>query len=154
MEKNFTEDFARSLLRFKTIGKSFHNELDLHFGELMLMREIAENSADMGHAVCMSDIQSNLFITKPAVSQMLNSLERKDYIRREINTSDRRRIVVTLTPKGFEIMRGMQEQADRVIKEVISRFGEEDTKQLLGLLNRFADIFGELKSDSGFPGKN
>ena len=150
MDREFTEEFACSIFRFRKVGMAFSTKLDMHVGELFIMKKIAEDTAGSDHTVRVSDIQSSLFITKPAVSQMLNSLERKGYIKRGINTKDRRKIVITLTPEGLAVMDTMQEHADKKTREVISRLGEENAKQLVELFNRFADICEELKTDISF----
>nr|WP_162306303.1 MarR family transcriptional regulator [Brevibacillus laterosporus] len=41
---------------------------------------ITGNTSCPDKKVYVSDIQSNLYITKPAVSQMLNTLEKKGYV--------------------------------------------------------------------------
>ena len=110
-----------------------------------MMRLIAENALDSAENVYAADIQNGLHVSRPAISQMLNSLEEKGYIRREIDGRDRRRLLLTLTAKGEKIMQVMKGHANRVIAEIISRFGEENTTRLIGLLNRFADISDELK---------
>ena len=142
MDSDLKEQLARSMFRFKKIGIHFPPELGVHTGEFFLLRRIAKNSCSS-----VADIQSKLFITKPAVSQMFNSLEKKGYIKREIDSNDRRKFVVTLTPKGHEILQDMQEYFKKMLTEMISRFGEDNTRQFIELFNRFANISDQLNSE-------
>ena len=91
-----------------------------------------------------AELQKKLFISKPAVSQMYKSLEKKGYIYRETDKNDRRKVVVTLTPKGHEILQQVKEYFDDRLAEIITEFGEENTIQLIELFNRFADISESL----------
>ena len=148
MNRKLKDSLVRSIFRFKKVGFQFPPGSNLRMGELFVMRRIAENALDSDDNVYAADIQNGLHVTRPAISQMLNSLEDRGYICREIDERDRRRLIITLTPKGVNILEAMKEYADRVIAETISRFGEENTVRLISLLNRFADISDELKSET------
>ncbi|HHY20450.1 MAG TPA: MarR family transcriptional regulator [Bacilli bacterium] len=142
MDSDLKEQLARSMFRFKKAGIQFPTEYGVHTGEFFLMRRIARNAY-----ASVADIHSRLFITKPAVSQMYNSLEKKGYIKREIDSNDRRKFVVTLTPQGHEVLQRMQEYFNKMLGEMISRFGENNTIELIELFNRFADISDQLNSE-------
>lgn len=144
MDQTLKEELARSMFRFRKVGVTFPAELGVNMAELFVMGMISENGSY--GSICMSDIQNELFITKPAVSQILNTLEDKGFIIREINKNDRRKIVLTLTPKGAGFWEKMREYTDNIIIQIISRFGEENMKQLLKLFNHFADISEEVTS--------
>lgn len=148
MNRKLKDSLVRSIFRFKKVGFQFPPGSNLRMGELFVMRRIAENALDSDDNVYAADIQNGLHVTRPAVSQMLNSLEDKGYICREIDERDRRRLIITLTPRGESILKAMKEHADQVIAETILRFGEENTALLISLLNRFADISDELKSET------
>lgn len=149
MDSTLIEQLARSIFRFKKVGMTFQPEIDVSMGEIVVMNGIAKNASGLEQNISVSDIQNNLYITKPAVSQMLNSLEKKGYISREIDTNDRRKILVALTPKGQDIVKSMREYFNNMLSEIIDRLGEDNTIQLIELFNRFADISEELKSEKG-----
>jgi DNA-binding MarR family transcriptional regulator len=127
------------LHRFKKAEINFPPEIDMRMSELFVLKGIAEKTSG-------SDIRNGLCITKPAVSQLLNSLEKKEYIKRETEKSDRRKINVTLTPRGHEVLKEAIKFADSVLEMTISRFGEENTKQLIYLLTLLADISDEINN--------
>jgi DNA-binding MarR family transcriptional regulator len=93
------------------------------------------------HAMCES-----LVISKAAVSQMLGSLEKKGYIQREINPSNRRKIVITLTKKGKISIDNAEKSIDDLMMRIIERFGEENSRNLACLLNRFTESVDEIVS--------
>jgi DNA-binding MarR family transcriptional regulator len=94
----------------------------------------------------VSDLHNNIF-TKPAISQFLNALENKGYVRREIDRSDRRKITVSLTDEGRGILDESREKTDRLLEKVILRFGEEKTREFLGLLARMTDSMEEVRGE-------
>jgi DNA-binding MarR family transcriptional regulator len=142
---------ARTMFRFKKLGPFVPNRHDVHIGELAVMSRIARDVPDsrhMPHSV-LSEIRDELFISKAGVSQILNSLERKGYIRREINQCDRRKFILSLTPQGREILKDVHGMAQRVLDEVINRFGEENIRRFIALFDRFADITLAVKAEIG-----
>ena len=78
----------------------------LPFGEFLVLKIIRQLSQLPGgeDKVTASQIHSLGGISKPGISQILNSLENKELIRREIDKRDRRAIAVSLTPKGESVI--------------------------------------------------
>lgn len=148
MDNALKEQLMRSMFRIRKVGMTFHQGFDINMGEIVVMNGIAKNASGLDKKICVSDIQTNLYITKPAVSQIFSSLEKKGYISREVDTNDRRKILVTLTPKGHEVVKHMKDYSNKMLSEIISRLGEDDTKQLIDLFNRFADISEDLKTET------
>ncbi|MFA9379818.1 MAG: MarR family winged helix-turn-helix transcriptional regulator [Acetanaerobacterium sp.] len=148
MDETLKEQLVHAMLRFKKVGMTFPPGLDIRMGELFVMSGIAKRTSCPDKNVNVSDIQSNLYITKPAVSQMLNALEKKGYVIREIDKSDRRKIAVTLTDHGQDILKQTKEYTDQMLETVISRFGEENTWQLIKLFSLLSDITEDLKREA------
>ena len=144
MGSQLKEQLARSLFRFKKVNVHFPPALDIHMGELFLMNKLVKNTSESDSHATTAELQKKLFVSKPAVSQMYKSLEKKGYIYRETDKNDRRKVVVTLTPKGHEILQQVKEYFDDRLAEIITQFGEENTIQLIELFNRFADISESL----------
>jgi len=148
MNKSLAEELSYAVFRFKKSSVSFSSEFDVRIGEFYIMKNILESSFDPNKNTFMPEIQDSLRVTKPAVSQMLNSLENKGYIKREINPNDRRKINITVTNEGKEVVNSMQEQVDRAIAKRIGLFGEENTRLFIDLINRFADISEEVNNEN------
>lgn len=153
MENRLEEQLAQSVIRFKKVGITLPADVNIHIGEFFVMSKIARSSVSPEYELSPADIQKRLHITKPAVSQMYNSLEKKGYILREIDTNDRRKFVVTLTPEGQGVLERVKRFYDKRMSETISRFGEENTIQLIDLINRFTHISEELDREMLKNGK-
>ncbi len=145
MDTVLKEQLIRSMFRFRKVaGVAFRPRVDVSMREIALMKGIEDKKIHSGKKCPAVNVQNSLHVTKPAVSQMYNTLEKKGYITRQIDPDDRRKIVATLTPEGREILKGTMETANEFLSEVIARLGEEDTKQLIELFNRLADISEDI----------
>jgi len=145
MNELLKERLSTAIIRIKRVGVYTFSELDIQISELVVMQKIAESESCSPKMIGVSEIQKDLYITKAAVSQLLNSLEKKGYIHREIDPADRRKIIVSLTPQGKVVSFAMKAHTDMVMDKIIDRLGNDDIEQLLRLFNRFADIAEELK---------
>jgi DNA-binding MarR family transcriptional regulator len=148
MELSINDQLLRHMFRFKKVGPAFSSELDFNVTELAIMRRISKNASVTESNECIADIQNRLYITKAAVSQTLNSLEKKGYISREIHKTDRRRVILALTPIGQDYLDTKSEHMYSMLSEIISRFGVENTKSLIKLLDQFADTVDEIKVEN------
>lgn len=150
MEQNIDAQLVHSIFQFKRLINSglgmdaAESKSGLNMTELILMNSFADNTADSENNVGSSDIREYLSITKGAVSQMLGSLEKKGFINRDIDKSNRRNLIVTLTPEGRQVLeRQYNEFSDR-LEKIISRLGENDVRQMVTIVNRMIEITNEI----------
>ena len=129
-----------SLFRLRKTAVMFPTILDVHMRELIFLRKIAEHAVNAEVSVAISHLHHKLHISKPAVSHILRSLEAKGYLTRDIDLDDRRKIMVSLTTKGCEVMHRMDEHMDAMLDAIITQMGEEEARQFVTLLARFIDI--------------
>ena len=144
-----------AFFRFKRIGAAFPSgfsadlaEKSVSLMEMALLKGISNNEPDSAENTTIADLQNYLFITKAAFSQMYKALEQKGYLTREVDRNNRRKLVVTLTPTGKEVLAAVDGKMQLLLSHVISRFGEEDTLQFINFINRFADITEEMKQET------
>ena len=86
--------------------------------------------------------------SKGRISAILNSLEKKGEIIREIDKDNRRNIIVNITESDRKHI--ISELADgySIIAKALEKMGEEDTKELIRLMNKSFSILKELETDS------
>jgi DNA-binding MarR family transcriptional regulator len=114
------------------------------FTMLSLMKSIADNSLNSEDNIFLSELPDGLNITKGAISQIANNLEKNGYLRREIDKSNRRRLIVTITQEGREALRAAEAAFDQLLTESLNMLGEHDTLETIRLFNRFADIAAQM----------
>jgi DNA-binding MarR family transcriptional regulator len=145
MDEHLTKKLIETFLRFKRIKiplplKTDGGRRDIGIMETVLLKKISEGSID-----CFSDIEEECHVSKSAVSQMIGTLEEKGYITRELDKTNRRKRLLGLTPKGRNTLDTIGKEMDAYFAGVVQRFGEDDTRRLVSLFNRFAAIIEESK---------
>ncbi|WP_320128358.1 MarR family transcriptional regulator [uncultured Sphaerochaeta sp.] len=145
MDVVLKEELIAAMHRLKKVGRNFPPDIGLNMGEFFVLDRIGKDVSCSGSDIADSEMQNHPHFTKPAVSQMLNSLEKKGYIGREIDKNDRRKIVVTLTEEGKDILKKAKCFFNDRMDFTIARFGEANTRQLISLVSLLTDISEELK---------
>jgi len=79
-------------------------------------------------------------VSSARVAMVLNSLEEKGMITREIDVEDRRKIIVRITPKGTDHLEEWQKKHIEDIREILESLGEDDAKELVRIIGRIAEI--------------
>lgn len=91
-------------------------------------------------SVLPSELSAALHASTARISALLGTLEKKGLIEREIDKSNRRNILVTITEEGRKRaeaeMKGIKE---RMIK-VFTQMGKEDTEAFIRLHRQFSEL--------------
>ncbi len=148
MQKELAQRLLRTMFKFRKVELRLPPSSDLNLGELTVLKQFAQTADGLENHGFIAEMQSHLNITKPAISQIVSGLEKKGYIHREIDQTDRRRFVITVTPKGHTAMECMKAYADHFTSEIITRFGEANTEQLLALFDGFCAVVEDVKREA------
>ena len=153
MDKELSQQLLHALFKFKKINVKPQGNPDLNLREFAVLIKLAKKDFQnslFDDNLLTSDLRNILNVTKPAISHIMNSLERKTYIKREIDPFDRRRFLITITTKGHEAMQLMHDQSEKMFSAIIDRFGEENTIQFISLFERFCEIAETVAKESQF----
>ncbi len=90
------------------------------------------------HPLSQSELLKRLLTTKGNVSQMLQRLEAKGFVSRELNPSDKRCQTVALTDKGRELIRPLVERHIDYISAFFSSLTELEKEFLYKLLRKIS----------------
>lgn len=153
MTDTLGRDFLGALFKLKSLlGSEFGKgsiKNNVNMPEYILLREIADNAVGADTNTELTDIREFLSISKPAVSQMLASLEKKGYITRETNPENRKYLVVTLTPQGREILQEIDKVYTHCFQQITLAMGKQDIKEMIRLINRLHAIVNSLNNTEG-----
>lgn len=141
------ERFLFALLRVKKATACLSQTAGLQSSELAVMYKAYAGCHSREKGFTVSQIQQSLHISKPAVSQILNGLEKKAYIVRSIDAGDRRKITVTLTVDGEAELREAIRCQDEALEEFFARFGEENIQLFIELVDRLTDALEHIHSN-------
>jgi len=148
MDRLLVEKFNNLLMNFKRETKR-RVVLDIPHGEFFALHLIELCGKESGRVIT-ADLSEKLYISKPAVSQMLNVLEEKGYAQRTIHKEDRRLTEITLTVKGQEILSNGKDKFLENISNILDVMGREDSEKLIDLLNKYFETANSIMQNAEF----
>ena len=146
MDDTLGEQLINAMFSFHKMAFVLSATSTMPINEYFVLKRIAKGSGCTG-AASVSDIHQKSQVSLPAVSQLLKSLESKGFIERNIAADDRRKIMVSLTPAGQEVLKRAQTRSDTVLNEFVLRFGHDDTRQLTQLCQRSVTVLKDMQSE-------
>lgn len=138
------EDLANALLQGRRAISQVLNSDEMPIAEFVAMSAIEKNDESSEENIYADDLRASLFISKPAVSQMMKSLESRGFINRTINPKNRRKLTVTLTQAGREALFKTQAHYKGVLSDIIAAFGEEKSRKMVQLFIEFSHVTEKL----------
>lgn len=128
---------------------------NLSQGEYLVLRNIWLSNNDMpgkgkdGYLKA-ADLSELLELSRPSITRILNDLERRGYITRDIDKKDRRSINIELTEAGVEALEEANRRILGIAERLAASLGDSDTEKLIELIDRLTGIYREiLKEDRG-----
>ena len=92
----------------------------------------------VGRPALPSELGDDLAVTRSNISGLLAGLEKSGMIRREIDTADRRRILVHLTPAGIEALRKAWPLYEEAIAGRFKALSAEEKNALRPILHKLS----------------
>ena len=118
-------------------------------GELFILKYLYDKDAN-GTDVIPSEISNVMQVSTTRISAALGALEKKGQIHREIDTSNRRNILVTITEEGRKrTVSEMQEIQGQMVK-VFTKMGEHEAIEFIRLLNLLFDTVDKMYTNNEF----
>ena len=146
MSSELREQFFTSIVHFKKLESALSSECEMQMNEMVILQSIAGTCCR--ECPCMNldvpKMQKKLNISKPAISYILNTLEKKKYITREIDPKDRRKVSISATPEGKAAAEQSKKKFDELWYELLTRFGEDNMRQLIGLMGELDKLYMTL----------
>ncbi len=143
MSDELREQFFTSILHFRKLESALSSECEMQMNEMAILHSIAGTCCR--ECPCMNldvpKMQKKLHISKPAISYILNTLEKKNYITREIDPKDRRKVSISATPEGKTAAEESMKRYDELWSEILMQFGEENMKELIRLIQELDCLY-------------
>lgn len=144
VENGLKEQLLLSVIRFKRIDSCINISPRLQLSELAVLARAWDGCEWADKGMCVSDIHEAMHISKPAVSQILNNLEKRGLVNRAIDPADRRKITVTLTPAGERELEECKRYYSDLLDTVFNIYGVENAKTFITLMNQLMDILEQV----------
>ena len=125
---------------------------DLSQSEYLVLRNIwlSNNgmSSNQGH-IKAADLSDILKLSRPSITRILNDLERRGLITRNIDSEDRRSVKIELTEEGIEAIEKANRRILSIAERLVVSLGDSDTDKLIELIDKLTEIYKELFESSG-----
>ena len=126
--------FLQTMYKFYKIRPQKQLNKAVH-GEAFALQFIAQHD----DAVVPSDIESAMSVSSARIATVLNGLENKGWITRRIDSADRRRTLLKLTPAGEKQAAESAEQLLGLATGILEYLGENDAQEYVRIMGRLAD---------------
>lgn len=91
-----------------------------------------------------SVLSERLIVTRATVTGVLDSLEQRGFVRRSANPSDRRGLVVEITPAGITVLAELRTLVHHNEKAWLDGFSVTDLRSYIDQLHRIQDRLGAV----------
>jgi DNA-binding MarR family transcriptional regulator len=93
----------------------------------------------------ISEIGRALYISKPYMTVLIDSLMEKGWIQRRNDPDDRRVILISITPGGKKHLRQAFDVYKTDVKKLLAGLGSEDIEKLCSSLEKLQKIFEKME---------
>ncbi len=126
------KELNEALQQFLYLNRPSRNNGDLSIGERMVLRTLNKHLTPTTKGMLPSELSIHLGLSRSAITPLLNNLESKNYLTRDVNPDDRRQILIrpNLTKVDFH------QQRQKQLDQLINRLNELEQKQLLTLIEK------------------
>lgn len=95
------------------------------------------------HAAMLGDVANFLALTLPAASKLIDGLVTVGYASREIDPSDRRKVVLTLTATGKRKYASALKYTAEFLSERLAQLNDDNRRQVIHALASLQTIFSD-----------
>ncbi|NLJ94336.1 MAG: winged helix-turn-helix transcriptional regulator [Clostridiaceae bacterium] len=138
--KNLAEQFFQTNYQMKKVNHQqiIDESLRGEIFTLLFLRDRKNNALP-------GEISEIMQISSARVASILNNLENKGFIERQIDKADRRRILVSLTSLGKESANAHYQEVINQICKMFEILGEKDAKEFIRIMNKILDIASTME---------
>lgn len=98
-------------------------------------------------AMSPSELGERLIVTRATVTGLLDSLERRGFVKRSTNPADRRSLVVEITPAGLVVLQALRTLIHRHEQSWMSSFSEAELGAYIATLHRIQESVTTLTAE-------
>ena len=102
--------------------------------------------ADAGSALPPNQIAERLIISRATVTGLLDSLEKRGYVRRLPHSTDRRMLLIELTDAGRQVAHEFRKLVHQREKEWLADLNQQEQEQLVATLHRLQSTLADSAS--------
>lgn len=141
-KNNIEKKLLHSFSQFKRLHWNHKMSNKSNHSKIVFLSCLKNHEKEKGLRV--SEISQLLHITAPTVTQLVNSLEKEDYVVRKIDECDRRAVRIKISEKGEELLQEKMKCLLIRFKGLVDYLGEEKSDELADLMMEVVAYFNQL----------
>lgn len=128
--------FIKSIAQLiRSINDKKLKEYNLSSSQASLL-ELLERGIRNDEEITRKVMEKVLKLKGPSITNLINGLKSKGYIIRSTGITDARTFQIEITPKGYQLVREMEEVFEETEQQMLKGMTEEEKKTFLDLLIR------------------
>lgn len=131
--------------------KIFYHAVPFNNTEMQMIREIVLVK-ESGEHIIASSLAKKLGITRSAVSQIVNKLEKNNIIKRFPDPMDKKVAFIELSENAVSVYEETKRRVNVFLEQVVERLGEEKVENFIKGANEFIDAFEEVVNPNANEG--
>ena len=135
----FIRNFREIQPKFSRLCALSLNETRLTLPQYALLNQVASAGT-----MAMTEASEKLYLTKPAITNLVDRLEENKFLKRIPHPKDRRVFLLQILPKGEKLVRGMQSTILHVLLDTLDRFNAEEKK----IISRFYVLLSQTMDEA------
>lgn len=135
LPRELTEEFFELSTAIDLIGQASASRLGINQTDLICLNLLVRRGA-----MSAGEVASALGLTTAAISAMAARLEAGGYARREMDQTDRRRVLLRASPAGTRKAFSMFDGLYQASTELFARYSVRDQAKLLDLLRTYRQL--------------
>ncbi len=88
----------------------------------------------------MREIADYLFVTPPAVTGLVDKLVKMKLVQRDFSSSDRRIIIISLTPKGKAVISKIKNQSNELFISIFKELPAQERKSFIEVTEKMEKL--------------
>lgn len=135
--KKAEEIFETLTKRKKYIGELSSNISQGESGVLLYLLNSNSN-------VSQSELSENLGVTMPRIVVLINTLQKKELIEKNLDSNDKRKSIISITNKGKDNIIKKKKDAIKFIENVIKELDEQEIEQYIDISKKIERISNKI----------
>ncbi|MCY2953134.1 MAG: MarR family transcriptional regulator [Planctomycetota bacterium] len=134
------------------VMRSIHNNMrSTHSHDLSIPQFISLGFLSRHQGSSLSDLTRHLGLSLPTMSRMIDALLARHLVRRTAHPLDRRRIVLTVTPRGQRLLHNARHTTQIYLSDLLSGLLPRDRSTILQAMQILRPLFSPAGANNGNP---
>lgn len=95
--------------------------------------------------VSQSELSEKLGVTMPRIVAVINTLQKKELIEKNVDSTDKRKSIISITNKGKDNIIKKKKDAIKFIENVIKELDEQEIEQYIAISKKIEQISNKIE---------